>query len=218
MASASPVPTSTTALPRVVFRRPCTRVTTGASATPTTTPTPMPVSTLSATDTIEKMAAARSAAAASVTNDHVSMSTIVRWGRPSSLPTRSAARSADTEWSSSPSGRAPFPGAATGSWSPSAGSSSTYVRYASEHRRGTARYGTHVAFIDPQEPRRTARITTRSAMMAVVVAALALVVQRVFVSAHRPLSWFAAAVVVAVLIDPIVDVLDRHMPRILAVV
>jgi predicted PurR-regulated permease PerM len=54
--------------------------------------------------------------------------------------------------------------------------------------------------------------------MAVVVAALALVVQRVFVSAHRPLSWFAAAVVVAVMIDPIVDVLDRHMPRLLAVV
>jgi predicted PurR-regulated permease PerM len=54
--------------------------------------------------------------------------------------------------------------------------------------------------------------------MAVVVAALALVAQRVFVSAHRPLSWFAAAAVVAVLIDPIVDVLDRRMPRILAVV
>jgi len=74
-----------------------------------------------------------------------------------------------------------------------------------------------VALIGPQEPRRTARITTRSAVMAVVVAALALVAQRVFVSAHQPLSWFAAAAVVAVLIDPIVDVLDRHVPRILAV-
>jgi AI-2 transport protein TqsA len=74
-----------------------------------------------------------------------------------------------------------------------------------------------VAFINPQEPRSRVRFTTRSAVMAVVVAALALVAQRVFVSAHRPLSWFAAAVVVAVLIDPIVDVLDRHMPRLLAV-
>ncbi len=53
--------------------------------------------------------------------------------------------------------------------------------------------------------------------MAVVVAALALVAQRVFVSAHRPLSWFAAAAIVAVLIDPIVDVLDRRLPRILSV-
>ena len=61
------------------------------------------------------------------------------------------------------------------------------------------------------------RITTRSAIMAVLVAALALVAQRVFESAHRPLSWFAAAAIVAVLIDPIVDVLDRRMPRIVAV-
>jgi predicted PurR-regulated permease PerM len=53
--------------------------------------------------------------------------------------------------------------------------------------------------------------------MAVAVAALALVSQRVFASAHRPLSWFAAAAIVAVLIDPIVDVLDRRMPRIVAV-
>jgi len=74
-----------------------------------------------------------------------------------------------------------------------------------------------VAFIDPQEPQRRVRITTRSAVMAVAVAALALVAQRVFVSAHRPLSWFAAATIVAVLIDPIVDVLDRRMPRIVAV-
>jgi len=53
--------------------------------------------------------------------------------------------------------------------------------------------------------------------MAVVVAALALLTQRVFVSAHRPLSWAAAAVVVAVLIDPIVDALDKHLPRIASV-
>jgi predicted PurR-regulated permease PerM len=61
------------------------------------------------------------------------------------------------------------------------------------------------------------RISTSSAVMAVVIAALALLAQRVFVSAHRPLSWAFAAVVVAVLIDPIVDVLDRHLPRIVAV-
>lgn len=45
-----------------------------------------------------------------------------------------------------------------------------------------------------------------------------IVAQRVFVAAHRPLSWAAAAVVVAVLIDPIVDLLDRHIPRLAAVI
>jgi predicted PurR-regulated permease PerM len=74
-----------------------------------------------------------------------------------------------------------------------------------------------VAFVDRPPPRRRVRISTASAVMAVVVAAVALMAQRVFVSAHRPLSWAAAAVVVAVLIDPIVDVLDRRLPRILSV-
>jgi predicted PurR-regulated permease PerM len=55
-------------------------------------------------------------------------------------------------------------------------------------------------------------------VVGVLVAVAAVVVQRVFVSAHRPLSWLAAAVVVAVLIDPIVDLLDRHIPRLAAVI
>ena len=52
--------------------------------------------------------------------------------------------------------------------------------------------------------------------MAVVV--LAVVAQRIFVAAHPPLSWAAAAAVVAVLIDPIVDTLDRRIPRLPAVI
>lgn len=52
-------------------------------------------------------------------------------------------------------------------------------------------------------------------MLAVVLAILA---QRLFVAAHQPLSWALAAVVVAVLIDPVVDVLDRRLPRILSVI
>ena len=46
---------------------------------------------------------------------------------------------------------------------------------------------------------------------------LAVVAERVFVSAHQPLSWAVASIVVAVLIDPVVDVLDRHIPRLAAV-
>ncbi len=62
------------------------------------------------------------------------------------------------------------------------------------------------------------RITARSAVVGVLVVVAGIVAQRVFVAAHRPLSWAAAAVVVAVLIDPIVDLLDRHIPRLAAVI
>jgi len=62
------------------------------------------------------------------------------------------------------------------------------------------------------------RITARSAVAGVGVVVLAVVAQRVFVAAHRPLSWAVAAVVVAVLIDPAVDVLDRRIPRLAAVI
>ena len=55
-------------------------------------------------------------------------------------------------------------------------------------------------------------------MAAVVVVVLVVVGERVFVAAHAPLSWAVAAGVVAVLIDPIVDRLDRRIPRLPAVI
>jgi putative heme transporter len=65
---------------------------------------------------------------------------------------------------------------------------------------------------------RVVRITARSAVVGVLVLVAGIVAQRIFVAAHRPLSWAVAAIVVAVLIDPIVDLLDRHIPRLAAVV
>lgn len=62
------------------------------------------------------------------------------------------------------------------------------------------------------------RISARSAVLAVVAVVLAILAQRLFVAAHQPLSWAVAAAVVAVLIDPVVDVLDRRLPRILSVI
>ncbi len=62
------------------------------------------------------------------------------------------------------------------------------------------------------------RISPRSAVVGVVVIVLAVLAQRVFIAAHAPLSWAAAAAVVAVLIDPIVDRLDRRIPRLPAVI
>src|SRR5918995_1334899 len=75
--------------------------------------------------------------------------------------------------------------------------------------------------MQPQErptERRVVRITARWAVVGVAAVVVAVVAQRVFVSAHRPLSWAAAAVVVAVLIDPVVDLLDRRIPRLAAVI
>lgn len=70
----------------------------------------------------------------------------------------------------------------------------------------------------PAEPHRVIRISARSAVLAVAAVVLAIMGQRLFVSAHRPLSWAVAAGIVAVLIDPVVDVLDRRLPRPLSVV
>jgi predicted PurR-regulated permease PerM len=68
------------------------------------------------------------------------------------------------------------------------------------------------------DERQTVRISASSAVIGVVIVALALLAERVFVAAHRPLGWALAAVVVAVLIDPIVGALGRHIPRIVAVI
>jgi putative heme transporter len=65
--------------------------------------------------------------------------------------------------------------------------------------------------------RRVVRVSATSAIVGVAMIVLALMAQRVFVAAHRPLSWALAAAIVAVLIDPLVSVLGRHIPRVVAV-
>lgn len=71
---------------------------------------------------------------------------------------------------------------------------------------------------DETEDRRVVRVSAMSAVVGVVIVVLGILAQRIFVAAHRPLSWAAAAAVVAVLIDPIVDRLDRRIPRLPAVI
>ena len=63
----------------------------------------------------------------------------------------------------------------------------------------------------------TVRISPVSAVVGVVIVVLFMIGQRIFVAAHRPLSWAVAAAVVAVLIDPLVGALGRRIPRLLAV-
>lgn len=65
---------------------------------------------------------------------------------------------------------------------------------------------------------RTVRITWWSAALAILVVAGFLVGRSAFVAAHRVLGWTAAAVAVAVFVEPIVTFLGRWIPRVLAVI
>jgi predicted PurR-regulated permease PerM len=70
----------------------------------------------------------------------------------------------------------------------------------------------------PEPPRRVVRISARTIVLAVAAVTLTILALRFVGAAHQPLSWAVAAAVVAVLIDPVVDVLDRRLPRILSVI
>lgn len=65
---------------------------------------------------------------------------------------------------------------------------------------------------------RVVRLSPRGAITIVGTLVGLIVARRVFVAAHRPLSWAAAATVAAVLLDPVVDRLARHIRRVPAVV
>jgi len=61
------------------------------------------------------------------------------------------------------------------------------------------------------------RISPTAALALVGTLVGLVVAKRMFVAAHRPLSWAAAAVVAAVLLDPVVDRLAVHIRRVPAV-
>lgn len=65
--------------------------------------------------------------------------------------------------------------------------------------------------------RRTIRLSPAAGVSMVAAAVLAWLAVRTFVAAHRPLSWAAAALVAAVLLDPVVDRLAKHIRRVPAV-
>lgn len=62
-----------------------------------------------------------------------------------------------------------------------------------------------------------ARLTPAAGVSIIAALVLGLVAIRVFRAAHRPLSWAAAALVVAVFLDPIVDRLAERIKRVPAV-
>jgi len=65
--------------------------------------------------------------------------------------------------------------------------------------------------------RRLVRISPTAALALVGTLVGLVVARRMFVAAHRPLSWAAAAAVAAVLLDPVVDRLAVHIRRVPAV-
>jgi putative heme transporter len=66
-------------------------------------------------------------------------------------------------------------------------------------------------------PRRL-RLTPGGALALVGAVAIAVLLQRAFVAAHRTIGWAVACSVVALLLDPVIQFLDRKLPRWLAVV
>jgi predicted PurR-regulated permease PerM len=65
--------------------------------------------------------------------------------------------------------------------------------------------------------RRSVQLSAGAAFAIVGGAVAFIVAQRTFVAAHRPLSWAAASLVAAVLLDPVVDRLSAHVRRVPAV-
>jgi predicted PurR-regulated permease PerM len=65
--------------------------------------------------------------------------------------------------------------------------------------------------------RRSVRLSPQAALTIVGTVVALIVARRIFVAAHRPLSWAAASVVAAVLLDPIVERLATHIRRVPAV-
>ncbi len=64
---------------------------------------------------------------------------------------------------------------------------------------------------------RVARLSWSGALTIVATIVALVVARRVFVAAHRPLSWALAAAIAAVLIDAVVDRLATRIPRVPAV-
>ena len=61
-----------------------------------------------------------------------------------------------------------------------------------------------------------AGLTPASAALLVGAVVIAFVLRNAFVAAHRTVGWVIACAIVALLIDPLVDFVDRLLPRVLA--
>ena len=67
-------------------------------------------------------------------------------------------------------------------------------------------------------PVRVGGITPSAAMLVVAAVVGAYVTRNAFVAAHRTVGWVVACSIVALLVDPLVNALQRHLPRWLSIV
>ena len=65
---------------------------------------------------------------------------------------------------------------------------------------------------------RVVRLTPKAALVVVGTLVGLVLARRIFVAAHRPLSWAAAAAIAAALLDPVVGALSRYIRRVPAVI
>lgn len=71
---------------------------------------------------------------------------------------------------------------------------------------------------EPDPAVRTVRITWTSAILAVSVVLGFLLLRGGFVAAHRILGWTAASIAVALFVEPVIEFLDRFLPRAVSVI
>ncbi len=69
----------------------------------------------------------------------------------------------------------------------------------------------------PVTPVRVVGVTPGAAMLVVGAVALAFVLRNAFVAAHQTVGWVVACSIVALLIDPVVNILQRVIPRWLSI-
>jgi predicted PurR-regulated permease PerM len=69
----------------------------------------------------------------------------------------------------------------------------------------------------PAVPVRIVGFTQSTAMLVVGTVVLGFVLRSAFVAAHRTVGWVVACSIVALLVDPVVSALQRHIPRWLSI-
>ena len=70
----------------------------------------------------------------------------------------------------------------------------------------------------PVTPVRVIGVTPGAALLVVAAVVVAYITRNAFVAAHRTVGWVVACSIVALLVDPLVNALQRYMPRWLSVV
>lgn len=92
------------------------------------------------------------------------------------------------------------------------------ARYGWPRMSGTPNTVESAAPGDPGDRTRLVGITPTSALLVVGAVVSAFLLRDAFVAAHRTAGWVVASSIVALLVDPVVGALQRHLPRWLSII